>query len=109
MSAIATVGHHPFRTGKPVVPENRVPIASVLPAGYGEAKKIYERTLDATLHQNLDRFWATAVCLGQITGGTINGHWNPMEHVPFLFKSSQTIGALPDLPGTASRLSLSEY
>ena len=100
ISSIATVGHHPFKTGKPVVPENRVLVDSVLPTGYGEAKYICERILDATLHQHLDRFRATAVRLGQIAGSTINGHWNPMEHVPFLFKSSQTIGALPDLPGT---------
>ncbi|KAG8164164.1 hypothetical protein KVR01_006082 [Diaporthe batatas] len=35
-----------------------------------------------------------------IAGSRLNGHWNSMEHVSFLLKSSQTIGALPDLPGT---------
>ncbi|RHZ51788.1 uncharacterized protein CDV56_102428 [Aspergillus thermomutatus] len=100
ISSIATVGHHPFRTGKPVIPEDRVTIDSVLPTGYGDAKYICERMLDATLHRHPDRFRATAVRLGQIAGSAINGHWNPMEHVPFLFRSSQTLGALPDLPGT---------
>ncbi|KAL7622900.1 hypothetical protein AAE478_006579 [Parahypoxylon ruwenzoriense] len=100
VSSIATIGHHPLWTGKPVVPEDRVPIESVLPTGYGEAKYICERMLDSTLHQFPDRFRATAVRLGQIAGSSANGHWNPMEHVSFMIKSSQTLGALPDLPGT---------
>lgn len=100
ISSIATVGHHPLSTGKPVVPEDRVPIDSVLPTGYGDAKYICERMLDATLHRHADRFRATAVRLGQIAGSAVNGHWNPMEHVPFLFRSSLTLGFLPDLPGT---------
>ncbi|KAJ5895285.1 hypothetical protein N7495_006976 [Penicillium taxi] len=100
ISSIATIGHHPLQTGRPVVPEDRVPITSVLPTGYGEAKYICERMLDSTLHQYPDRFRATAVRLGQIAGSAINGYWNPMEHVPFMFKSSQTLGAMPDLPGT---------
>ncbi|KAL4971355.1 hypothetical protein BDW66DRAFT_155741 [Aspergillus desertorum] len=100
ISSIATVGHNPAVTGKPVVPETRVRIDSVLPTGYGDAKYTCERMLDATLHRHPDRFRATAVRLGQIAGSAINGHWNPMEHVPFLFRSSQTLGALPDLPGT---------
>lgn len=49
ISSIATVGNHPVRTGNPVVPEHRVPIDSVLPTGYGDAKYICERMLDATL------------------------------------------------------------
>ncbi|KAI1074642.1 putative polyketide synthase [Whalleya microplaca] len=100
VSSIATIGHHPIWTCKPVVPEERVPIESVLPTGYGDAKYICERMLDATLHRFPDRFRATTVRLGQIAGSAINGHWNPMEHVPFLIKSSQTLGALPNLPGT---------
>ncbi|ORY58803.1 uncharacterized protein BCR38DRAFT_460657 [Pseudomassariella vexata] len=78
--SIATVGHHPLWTGKPVY--------------------ICERMLDTTLHRYPHRFRATAVRLGQIAGSRINGHWNPMEHVSFLIKSSQTLGALPDFPGT---------
>ncbi|KAF5657011.1 polyketide synthase [Fusarium heterosporum] len=100
ISSIATIGYHPYLTGSPVVPEERVAIESVLPTGYGDAKYICERMLDTTLHLFPDRFRATAVRLGQIAGSTTNGHWNAMEHVPFLLKSSQTIKALPDLPGT---------
>ncbi|CBX99435.1 hypothetical protein LEMA_P086740.1 [Plenodomus lingam JN3] len=101
ISSIATIGYHPLHTHSPIVPESRVPIASVLPTGYGEAKYICERMLDATLHLHPTRFRAAALRLGQIAGSARNGHWNPMEHVSFLVKSSQTLGALPNLPGTA--------
>ncbi|KAI1860396.1 uncharacterized protein JN550_011548 [Neoarthrinium moseri] len=100
VSSIATIGHHSFWTGSPMVPEERVPIESVLPTGYGEAKYICERMLDATLHRFPERFQATVVRLGQIAGSKTNGHWNPMEHVPFMIKSSQCLGAVPELPGT---------
>jgi len=100
ISSIATVGHHPLWTGQPIVPEERVPIESVLPTGYGYAKYVCERLLDATLHRYPDRFRATTVRLGQIAGSSLNGYWNETEHVSFLVKSSQTLGALPDFQGT---------
>ncbi|TGJ84467.1 hypothetical protein E0Z10_g4327 [Xylaria hypoxylon] len=99
ISSIATVGHHPLRTGQPIVPEVRVPIESVLPTGYGEAKYVCERLLDATLHRYPERFRAAAVRLGQIAGSSVDGYWNHTEHVAFLIKSSQTLGAMPDLRG----------
>lgn len=104
VSSIATVGHHPLRASpghqRPTVPEVRVSVQSVLPTGYGDAKYACERLLDATLHQYPDRFRAAAVRLGQIAGSSLNGYWNPTEHVSFLVKSSQTLRALPDFSGT---------
>lgn len=104
VSSIATVGHHPLWASlgiqRPTVPEVRVSVESVLPTGYGDAKYACERLLDATLHQYPDRFRAAAVRLGQIAGSSLNGYWNPTEHVSFLVKSSQTLGALPDFGGT---------
>lgn len=100
VSSIATVGYHPLWTGRPTVPEVRVPIESVLPTGYGDAKYICERLLDATLHCYPERFRVAAIRLGQIAGSSLNGYWNPAEHVFFLIKSSQTLGALPDFRGT---------
>lgn len=106
ISSIATVGHHPLRgpgdpsTKRPTVPEVRVSVESVLPTGYGDAKYACERLLDATLHQYPDRFRAAAVRLGQIAGSSLNGYWNPTEHVSFLVKSSQTLQALPDFSGS---------
>ncbi|KAL2288399.1 hypothetical protein FJTKL_03792 [Diaporthe vaccinii] len=88
VSSIATVGHQPLRASpghqRPTVPEFRVSVQSVLPTGYGDAKYACERLLDATLHQYPDRFRAAAVRLGQIAGSSLNGYWNPTEHVSFL-------------------------
>lgn len=107
VSSIATVGYHPLRssqdtntTQRPAVPEVRVPVESVLPTGYGDAKYACERLLDVTLHQYPDRFRAAVVRLGQIAGSSLNGYWNPTEHVSFLVQSSQTLRALPDFRGT---------
>ncbi|KAI1123177.1 putative polyketide synthase [Nemania abortiva] len=102
VSSIATVGHWPIWTGNASVPEERMSIESVLPTGYGDAKYICELMLDATLHRHPDRFRAMVVRPGQIAGSSTSGYWNPMEHLSFLFKSSQTLGALPALTGPLS-------
>ena len=102
VSSIATVGHWPIWTGNPCVPEERMSLESVLPTGYGDAKYICELMLDATLHRYPDRFRAMVVRPGQIAGSSSSGYWNPMEHLSFLFKSSQTLAALPDLRGPLS-------
>ncbi|KAI0535246.1 hypothetical protein GGR58DRAFT_479705 [Xylaria digitata] len=77
-------------------------LESVLPTGYGDAKYICELMLDATLHRHPDRFEAMVVRPGQIAGSSASGYWNPMEHLSFLVKSSQTLRALPDLTGPLS-------
>lgn len=82
-----------------LVPEERFGIDCILPNGYGDAKWGCERMLDETLHARPDRFRAMAVRLGQIAGSKTSGYWNPMEHFGFVAKSSQTLGALPDVPG----------
>ncbi|KAI0426200.1 putative polyketide synthase [Xylaria sp. FL1042] len=102
VSSIATVGHWPIWTGNPCVPEERMTLESVLPTGYGDAKYICELMLDATLHRYPDRFRTMIVRPGQIAGSSASGYWNPMEHLSFLVKSSQTLSALPDLRGPLS-------
>ncbi|KAI8635190.1 putative polyketide synthase [Xylariaceae sp. FL1651] len=102
VSSIATVGHWPIWTGNPSVPEERMTIESVLPTGYGDAKYICEIMLDETLHRHPERFRAMVVRPGQIAGSSTSGYWNPMEHLSFLCKSSQTLQALPDLHGPLS-------
>ncbi|QVM12109.1 Type I Iterative PKS [Coccidioides posadasii str. Silveira] len=102
ISSIATVGHWPIWTGKVNVPEERMTIESVIPTGYGDAKYICECMLDETLHKYPDRFRATAIRLGQVGGSSASGYWNPMEHLSFVFKSSQTLQALPDFDGLLS-------
>ena len=39
--------------------------------------------------------------LGQVAGSRASGYWNPVEHLPFLLKSAQTLRALPALTGDA--------
>ncbi|KHN98032.1 Beta-ketoacyl synthase [Metarhizium album ARSEF 1941] len=99
VSSVAAVGHWPVCAGKATVPEDRVAVDAVLPIGYGDAKHVCEKLLDQTLHLCPDRFRVTVVRPGQIAGSTGSGYWNTREHVPFLIKSSQTLGILPDLPG----------
>jgi thioester reductase-like protein/acyl carrier protein len=101
VSSIGVVGYHDLETHqeKIIVPEARVDIDSVLPNGYGEAKWGCERMLDATMHKHPNRFRTMAVRLGQIAGSKTSGYWNPMEHFGFVIKSSQTLNALPDVPG----------
>ena len=102
ISSIATVGHWPLWTGKKNVPEERMRIDAVLPTGYGDAKYICELMLDETLHKYPDSFRTMVVRPGQIAGSSKSGYWNPMEHLPFLWKSSQTIKALPSFDGLLS-------
>ncbi|KAK4697088.1 acyl carrier protein, partial [Lecanoromycetidae sp. Uapishka_2] len=102
ISSIATVGHYPLWSGNVNVPEERMTTESVLPNGYGDAKYVCEKMLDETLHRYPDHFRAMAVRLGQVAGSKTSGYWNPMEHLAFLIKSSQTLAALPDFDGVLS-------
>ncbi|KAF5005386.1 hypothetical protein F66182_15955, partial [Fusarium sp. NRRL 66182] len=42
------------------------------------------------------------VRIAQISGSTTTGYWNPVEHLAFLIKSSQSLKGLPDLQGSLS-------
>ncbi|KAF2204959.1 hypothetical protein GQ43DRAFT_95556 [Delitschia confertaspora ATCC 74209] len=102
ISSIAVVGHYPLITGAVNVPEDRVDITSVLPNGYGDAKFVCERMLDATLHKYPEHFRTMSVRLGQVAGSSKTGYWNALEHLSFLIKSSQTLRALPNFSGELS-------
>ncbi|CAG8220264.1 unnamed protein product [Penicillium salamii] len=102
ISSIATVGYYPIWKQDPRVPEERLPLDAVLPIGYGDAKYICERILDKTLYGDPQRFRTSTVRLGQVGASKLSGYWNPMEHLPFVFKSAQTINMLPDLDGPLS-------
>jgi acyl transferase domain-containing protein/nucleoside-diphosphate-sugar epimerase/acyl carrier protein/SAM-dependent methyltransferase len=99
ISSIAVVGHYPLWSGDTVVPEERMSLKSVLPNGYGDAKFVCERMLDETLHKHPQHFRVMSVRPGQIAGSKATGYWNPMEHLSFLIKSSQTLKVLPDFKG----------
>ena len=104
ISSIATVGYYPLWSREARVPEERVTAESVMPTGYGDAKLVCERMLDETLHKYPDRFRPMAVRIGQIAGSKTSGYWNPVEHLAFLIKSSQTLKVLPDFEGVRSFL-----
>lgn len=102
VSSIGVVGLYGLNDNpctKTVVPEASLGFDSVLPNGYGEAKWGCERMLDKTLRKHPDTCRTMVVRLGQIAGSRGHGYWNPMEHIGFLIKSSQTVKALPDLRG----------
>ncbi|ROW06285.1 hypothetical protein VPNG_08052 [Cytospora leucostoma] len=99
ISSIATVGLHPLRTGKAVVPEESMEVGSVLPNGYGDAKLVCERMLQETLQQFPQAFRPMSVRIGQIAGSRTSGYWNPVEHLASILKSSHTLKSLPDLKG----------
>ena len=102
VSSIAVVGYYPLWMKNKNVPEERVTIDSVLPNGYGDAKYICELMLDETLHKHPDRFRTMSVRIGQIAGSKSTGYWNPMEHLPYLWKSSQTLKAVLNFEGLLS-------
>jgi acyl transferase domain-containing protein/nucleoside-diphosphate-sugar epimerase/acyl carrier protein len=108
VSSIAVVGHYPLWKQDPNVPEERMPVEAVLPNGYGDAKYVCELMLDNTLHKYRDCFKATSVRIGQIAGSKTTGYWNPMEHLSFLWKSSQTIKAMPNFYGPLSWTSVDD-
>ena len=102
ISSIAVVGHQSLRTQNPLVTEEPVNIGSVLPNGYGDAKYVCERILDATLGQHPQHFRTMSVRLGQVAGSSQSGYWNTQEHLSFLVRSSQTLRALPDFTNQLS-------
>lgn len=97
VSSIGVVGHSTL--DRPTVLEDRVPFSSVLPNGYCRAKWVCERVLDETLHRHPRKFRAMTIRLGQIAGSSTSGFWNPVEHFPFLVRSTQALRAFPALTG----------
>ncbi|KAI9830055.1 MAG: hypothetical protein M1819_005885 [Sarea resinae] len=102
ISSIATVGLYPLWSGEACVPEKKMDVNSVLPSGYGEAKIVCERMVDEMLGQHPDYFRPMTARIGQIAGSKSSGYWNPVEHLSFLIKSSQTLNALPAFVGDLS-------
>lgn len=102
VSSIGVVGHYPLWSNRIHVPEERMEIKSVLGNGYCEAKFVCERMLDATLHHYPQHFRVMTARLGQIAGSETSGYWNPIEHLSFLVKSSQSLRILPSFEGTLS-------
>ncbi|KAL9606067.1 MAG: hypothetical protein Q9179_000747 [Wetmoreana sp. 5 TL-2023] len=100
-SSIASVARYPSKMHTRLVPESRLDDPDVTaPFGYPEAKWVCEQMLlrGAQLHHA--RFEPIIVRVGQLVGSTTAASWSPTEHLPAIFKSSQSLGALPDISGT---------
>ncbi|EFX04833.1 polyketide synthase [Grosmannia clavigera kw1407] len=95
---ISSIGVTGFAAASPVL-EQAMPMDAVMPSGYNEGKWACERMLTVTLRRHPTLFRAMVARPGQISGSTVSGFWNPVEHLAFLLKSAHTLGALPDLRG----------
>lgn len=109
LSSLSAVGKYvSAKDGSRHVPEAPMDIEVSLPNGYGGAKIICERILNATLGRHPDRFRAMTVRLGQVSGSARTGYWNHIEVLAFLFKSAQTLRLFPDVQGVLSWLTLED-
>lgn len=99
-SSIAVVARYGAEKGEAVVPELPIDDPSVTAHfGYPEAKWVCEQLLQCAAISHPSKFEEISVVrIGQLVGSSYTGAWSPLEHLPSSFKSSLTIGALPDLP-----------
>ncbi|KAF2847816.1 acetyl-CoA synthetase-like protein [Plenodomus tracheiphilus IPT5] len=108
ISSISTVGNWSEITGEALVSEQFVPQHScAIDIGYAKAKRvceiIIERASAVTKEQNSESAMSLQyVRIGQLCGSSQTGIWNQEEHLAALIKSSQVLGALPELHGTLS-------
>ncbi|TIA51854.1 polyketide synthase [Aureobasidium pullulans] len=80
--------------------EQAMPMSAVVPSGYNEAKWVCERMLSETLRRYPALFRAMVARPGQISGSSVSGFWNPVEHFAFIVKSANALKSFPDLSGT---------
>ncbi|GAB1316616.1 hypothetical protein MFIFM68171_06826 [Madurella fahalii] len=105
VSSIAVVGQYHRARGSRIIPEDIMQDAkSTNDFGYGKAKLVCERILATVAKKLRGKVEVTSIRLGQISGATTSGIWNPSEHFPALVRLSQTIKAFPKLRGTLSWL-----
>lgn len=101
-SSIASVARYPSITQEALVPEIAMDDPEVTaPFGYPEAKWVCEQILlrSAQLHES--QLEPIVVRVGQLTGSTTAASWSSTEHIPSIIKSSQYLGALPDIGGVS--------
>lgn len=104
-SSIATVARYGVQYNESVVPEKAMDDPDVSAHfGYPEAKWVCEQILLKVAAMHAGKIEPIIVRVGQLTGSTTAGVWSPAEHLPSIFKSSQTLKALPDLSGVSSFL-----
>nr|POF15330.1 non-canonical non-ribosomal peptide synthetase fub8 [Quercus suber] len=108
-SSIAAVGLYSRIAGNCKVPEMILddPLVT-LPMGYAEAKWVCEHVCAHFARMYGGKIDPIVVRLGQITGSTRTGYWNPKEHLPIMFQAAQQIGQMPLLDGDVSWLPIDE-
>lgn len=75
--------------------------------GYPEAKWVCEQLLQGATVSHPSKLTQTSIVrIGQLVGSSFIGAWSPLEDLPSIFRSSLTIGALPDLPNVRNFLHL---
>ena len=102
-SSIAAVANYNTDSSEiALVPETPMDDPAVTaPFGYPEAKWVCERILQRAGEKYPTKLEPMIVRVGQLTGSTNGKGWATTEHLPSLFKSSVTLGALPDIPGVS--------
>ncbi|KAG9217913.1 hypothetical protein CCMSSC00406_0005283 [Pleurotus cornucopiae] len=89
---------------KPIVEEPLPDPTVSLGQGYSESKWTAEHVLYAAA-RHCKEFSPVIVRVGQISGSP-NGNWNTTDWVPVIFKSSATLGCLPEYKGICSWIPL---
>jgi nucleoside-diphosphate-sugar epimerase len=102
ISSIAVVGQYPAVHRRVIVPEiSMTDKRCTNPFGYGEAKLVCERIMEAARQDYPQELQVSYVRVGQLSGSQETGFWNTREHIPALIKSSQMIGRLPKIEGVS--------
>lgn len=101
-SSIASVARYPSLTQEALVPEIAMDDPEVTaPFGYPEAKWVCEQILLRSAQLHGSQLDPIVVRVGQLTGSTTAASWSSTEHIPSILKSSQYLGALPDIGGVS--------
>ncbi|KAL9599306.1 MAG: hypothetical protein Q9219_003933 [cf. Caloplaca sp. 3 TL-2023] len=95
-SSIAVAG----RCAEKLVLEGNLPNPdSTVPMGYAEGKWVCEEVLASATQSMGDQVEPIIIRVGQLSGSSTTGYWNPTEHLAAILKSSHEIAAFPDLQG----------
>ncbi|KAL4866181.1 hypothetical protein BDV12DRAFT_210641 [Aspergillus spectabilis] len=109
ISSIAVVGTYPSLHGTRIVPEVEAEKNSVIDNfGYGRAKFVCESMLHEAARSQPEGIELAIVRVGQMSGSSRSGHWNPKEHIPMMLRFSNKISKLPAISGTLSWIPVDE-
>ncbi|KAF2675587.1 acetyl-CoA synthetase-like protein [Lentithecium fluviatile CBS 122367] len=105
ISSIAVVGqYHTAQKSRNVPEAPMLDARSTNPFGYGKAKLVCEKMLEAAAATHGAAMEVATVRVAQVSGSRGSGFWNAKEHIPSLVRLSQRTGSLPDIHGTLSWL-----